>query len=303
MKYLELSIAVRPDAVETAAGALHRVAPGGVSIEPPFAAIDEDGGVEYLDAPVRLRAWLPADDGSRAAVAKLREELRSLGDGLVRPLRARTVREEAWSDAWKQYFQVQRVGRNFVLQPSWRDYDPAPDDVVIVLDPGQAFGTGQHATTRLCLKALEQRLRPGAAVLDLGCGSGVLAIAAALLGAARVDALDIDLPAVEATRENAARNAVGARVRAARGSLGESWPFAQPPDGHYDLVLANISARVIQALAGPLTGALATDGLALLSGIVDDQAEATCEALTRAGGRVAGRQAEGDWRLLLVARR
>ena len=303
MKYLELTIAVRPEAVEAAADVLRRVAPGGVSIEPPFEAVDEDGGVAYIDAPVRLRAWLAADDSSRSAVAKLRRELRSLGDGLARPLRTRTVREEAWANAWKQYFQVQRVGRRIVLRPSWRDYEPAPGDVVIALDPGQAFGTGQHATTRLCLEALEQRLRPGTAVLDLGCGSGVLAIAAALLGAAHVDAVDIDPPAVEATRENAERNAVAACVRVARGSLGESWPFAQSPDGRYDLVLANISARVIQELAGPLVGALRADGLALVSGIVDDQAEATCEALAHAGGRVVERRAEEEWRLLVVERR
>ena len=305
MEYLELAVAVRPQAVEAAADLLRRHAPAGVSIEPPYEAIDEEGGFALVDGlPVRVRAWLPAEGaGARPALAALRRELRALGDGLVRPLRARTVPETSWADAWKRHFPVLPVGRRIVLRPSWRRYRPRPGDVVVALDPGQAFGTGQHATTRLCLEALEERLPPGAAVLDVGAGSGVLAIAAALLGAARVDAIDIDPAAVRATEENAARNGVQEIVRVAQGSLNEAWPFAEPASGRYDLVLANLSGRLVRELARPLLEALRPTGVALVSGVTGEQ-EADCRAaLVAAGGHIIDRHAEEDWRLLVAAGR
>ena len=303
MDYLELTVAVQPEAVEAATELLRRRVPAGVSIESPFEAIDEEGGVAFVpDAPVRLRAWLPlGDDGSRPALAGLRRELRELGDALVRPLRARTVRDAAWADAWKRHFPVLRVGRRLVLRPSWRRYRPRANDVVIELDPGRAFGTGQHITTRLCLEVLEERLRPGCDVLDVGAGSGVLSIAAALLGAARVDAVDVDPTAVQATEENVARNDVGRIVRVAQGSLGEAWPFRKPATGRYDVVLANLSARIVGELARPLLAALRPDGIAIVSGIIDER-EADCRAaLAAAGGRVVATRAEENWRLFIVA--
>ena len=303
MQYLELTVSVRPQAVETAADLLRRHVPAGVSIEPPFDAIDEDGNVA-LDAgqPVRLRAWLPAEtgDGSRAALATLRRDIRALGDALVRPLRARVVQDESWADAWKRHFPVLRVGRRLVLRPSWRRYRPRPDDVVIDLDPGMAFGTGQHATTRLCLETLEERLAPGVSVLDVGAGSGILSVAAALLGAARVDAVDIDPVAVRVTQENAGRNGVGDVVRVARGSLGETWPFPEPFAGRYDLVLANLSSRIVQELARPLVEALRPGGVALVSGVIEEHGAACRAALASAGGHVTDARREEGWLLLVV---
>ncbi|MCH8994169.1 MAG: 50S ribosomal protein L11 methyltransferase [Chloroflexi bacterium] len=302
MDYLELAVAVRPQSVEAVADILRRHVPAGVSIEAPYTAADEEGGVALADdAPVRLRAWLPADGaGSRAVVVALRGELRDLGDALVRPLRARTVRDAVWADAWKRHFRPLRVGRRLVLRPSWRRYRARKNDIVIELDPGQAFGTGQHPTTRLCLEALEERLQAGATVLDVGAGSGILSLAAALLGAAHVDALDIDPAAVHATEENAARNGVQGLVRVGRGSLGEAWPFPEPPAGRYDLVLANLSSRIVQELARPLLAALRPDGVALVSGLIEEQEAACRGALTNAGGHVVDSRSEGDWRLLVV---
>lgn len=304
MDYLELSVVVRPHAVEAAADLLRRHTPAGVSIEAPYAAIDSEGGVRVdADAPVRLRAWLPHDGRDAvSAVELLRRELRALGDGLVRPLRARTVREAAWADAWKRHFRVLRVGRRIVLRPSWRRYRPRPEDVVIELDPEQAFGTGQHATTRLCLEALEERIVAGAAVLDIGAGSGVLAIAAARLGAARVDAVDIDPEAVRATEENVARNGVAGLVRVSEGSVGEAWPFPEPATHRYDLVLANLSARLVRELARPIVAALRPAGVALVSGVIEEEEVACRDAIAAAGGRVLASRGEGDWRLLVAGR-
>ncbi|MEX0786100.1 MAG: 50S ribosomal protein L11 methyltransferase [Dehalococcoidia bacterium] len=302
MDYLELAVSVRPEAVEAAADLLRRHAPSGVSIEPQFRALDEDGGLAFDDAaPVSLRAWLVADSSaSRRAVVALRKELRALGEGVVHPLRSRTVRDARWAETWKRHFPVLRLGQRLVIKPAWRRHRARPGDVVVEVDPGLAFGTGQHETTRMCLEALEECMRPGATVLDLGCGSGILSAAAALLGAARVDALDVDPAAIKSTSENIARNGVGALVHVAEGSLGGAWPFAEAPDGRYDVVLGNLSARVIRELAGEIVRSLRADGVALLSGIVAEQEVSCWEALAAAGGRVIDQRADGDWRLLVV---
>jgi ribosomal protein L11 methylase PrmA len=168
--YLELSLAVQAAAVDTAADMLRRHVPAGVSIEPLAEPIDEDGGARIdPEAPVRLRAWLPADAESRAAVAVLRKELRAL-DGIRRPLHARTVHDASWVETWKKHFRTMRIGRSIVIKPSWRTYSPRKNDVVLELDPGMAFGTGQHATTQLCLEAIEELLPPSA---GSSCGASV----------------------------------------------------------------------------------------------------------------------------------
>ncbi|MCH7488146.1 MAG: 50S ribosomal protein L11 methyltransferase [Chloroflexi bacterium] len=301
--HLELTIAVQPQAVEAAADLLRRHAPAGVSIEPPFQALDEDGNVAFDSAsPIQLRVWLPAGAPDRSLDA-LRRDLAELGDGVVQPLRVRTVQDDSWADNWKEHFHVMRIGRRIVLRPSWRTYEAQPDDIVVEIDPGQAFGTGQHATTRLCLEQIEQRLRPGDTVLDIGSGSGILSTTAALLGAAQVDAIDIDPAAVRSTRENAERNGVGALVHIAQGSLGNGWPFLEAAARRYDLVLANLSGRIVRELAQPLVASLATAGVALVSGIIDEQETACAEALVAAGGRVSERYAEDEWLLLAVTRR
>lgn len=303
MEHLELAIAVRPHAVEAIADLLRRYAPSGVSIEPPFDAIDEEGGVAFpIDRPVRLRAWLPAsEDATEKAIDRLRSDLLELENDVVDGLSVTSVAEADWADGWKEYFHVMRIGERIVLKPSWRDYDSEPNDIVVELDPGRAFGTGQHKTTQLCLVELERRLEPGMVVLDVGSGSGILSVSAALLGATRVDAVDIDPVAVSATRENATTNQVSDRVNVRQGSLGTAWPFDEATSGRYDLVLANLSARIVRELSGELLGALREGGAAFVSGIVAEQEESCVEALLGAGAKGMERRADGDWRLLIVS--
>jgi ribosomal protein L11 methyltransferase len=300
--YLELSLAVSSDAVDAAADLLREYAPAGVSIEPLAEPIDEDGAARIdPEASVRLRAWLPAGQESRAAVARLRAGVRSL-DGVRRALHTRTVHDASWANAWKKHFRTLRIGRAVVIKPSWRTYRERPGDVLLELDPGMAFGTGQHATTQLCLEAIEEVLPPGADVLDVGCGSGILSIAAAKLGAAHVDALDIDPMAVRATEENAARNGVDDRVHVAKGSFGAGWPFPTASDAAYQCVLGNLSSRIVHALAADLVGALRQEGVLIASGMIEEQEESCRAVLQSAGGRIAGVCRRDGWLTLLVRR-
>jgi ribosomal protein L11 methyltransferase len=213
--------------------------------------------------------------------------LRPIGE-----LTTRIVHEADWAEAWKAHFPVLRVGRRVVIRPTWRRHRRGPDDVVIALDPGMAFGTGLHPTTRLCLANLEsladRGLVAGRRVLDVGCGSGILAIAAVLLGAERAVGVDTDSIAVEATRANAARNRLGARVEARLGSL----PSGEPA---WDVVVANLIAGVLVPLAPLLRGELRDGGTLLASGIFVDREADVRAAFESAGMSVVDRSAEGEW--------
>jgi len=202
------------------------------------------------------------------------------------------VREADWAEAWKEYFPVLRVGRRLVIRPTWREHEPLPGDVVVALDPGMAFGTGLHPTTRLCLATLERLAdrgeMDGARVLDVGCGSGILALAALRLGATDALGLDTDPIAVEATLANAGRNDLSGRIDAREGSL----PSGEAP---FKIVLANLIAGVLIPLAPLLRAELARDGTLLGSGIFVDREAEVVAAFEAAGLAIVGREAEGDW--------
>ena len=194
--WLELAVEADPEAVEAVSEILGRVATGGTTVEPAFDLVDEGLGARIDPArPAVVRGYVPlgdasAGDAGEAAVAEVAEalgHLQAFGLRQIGELRTRTVAQDDWADAWKAFFPVMRIGRRLVIRPTWREHTPGDDDVVLALDPGMAFGTGLHPTTRLCLAALERladegRLA-GGRVLDVGCGSGILAIAALKLGA------------------------------------------------------------------------------------------------------------------------
>jgi ribosomal protein L11 methyltransferase len=304
--WLELAVEADPEAVEAVSEIFSRVAPGGTSVEPAFDLVDEGLGARVDPTrPAIVRAYLPARD--RAAAERAADEVRTALGHLqafgLRPigeLRTRLVDEADWADAWKAHFPVMRIGRRLVIRPTWRQHRAAPDDVVLTLDPGMAFGTGLHPTTRLCLAAIEVladdgRLH-GAQVLDVGCGSGILAIAALKLGADAALGVDTDPIAIEATLANARRNRLGRRLGAREGSL----PSGRPP---VDVVLANLIAAVLVPLAPALNAELRPGGTLLASGIfVDREADVTA-AFEAAGLAVAGRSTEGDWVALEAVRR
>lgn len=297
--WLELAVEADVEAVEAVSEILSRVATGGTSVEPAFELVDE-GLAARLDAarPATVRAYLPMTDpdAMAEAVAAIETALGHLSAFGLRPiggLATREVHEDDWASAWKRHFPVMRIGRRLVIRPTWRRHRPARDEVVVTLDPGMAFGTGLHPTTRLSLVALERVADARAPdvfgrVLDVGCGSGILSIAAAHLGAARVLGLDIDPIAVEATTANVRRNHLSRRVRARLGSL----PSRQPP---FDLVLANLVANVLIDLASGLAAELTPGGRLIAAGIFVDREADVRAALEASGLRVEQRDGEGDW--------
>jgi ribosomal protein L11 methyltransferase len=303
--WLELSVEADVEAVEAISEILGRVAPGGTSVEPGFELTDEGLGARIDPArPATVRAYVPARDPAvvERAVATTTEALGHLQAFGLRPigeLRTRRVDEADWAEAWKAHFPVLRVGRRLVVRPTWRRHRRDPGDVVLALDPGMAFGTGLHPTTRLCLAAIEaladRGVLKGARVLDVGCGSGILAIAAVRLGAARALGVDTDPIAVEATEANARRNRVARRIRARPGSV----PSGEPP---FAVVLANLIAGVLVPLAPILRDELLPGGRLLASGIFIDREGEARGAFEGAGLDVVGRSSEGDWVALEAAR-
>jgi ribosomal protein L11 methyltransferase len=289
MEWLEVGVTVDNEAAEAVAEVLSRYAHRGVAIE--------TGPEGWRAGPVIVRAYLAADEQLRANKRRVEEALWHLGQ--IWPIPAPTfhpVAEADWAEAWKKQLSVLHVGQHIVIRPSWLDYTPTPEDIVIHLDPGMAFGTGLHPTTQLCLEALEGLVQSGAKVLDLGTGSGILAIAAAKLGARSVTAVDDDQTAVEIARENVANNGVQEVVSVTCGSLGDV-------PGRYNLVAVNILARVIvEMLQEGLAVHLRRGGKMIATGIITDQETHVVEALEQGGLALAERRQRGDW-VCLVAER
>ena len=303
--WLELAVEADVEAVEAVSEILGRVAGGGTSVEPAFDLVDE-GLRARIDPsrPATVRGYVPARDEAGAARAvtdatEMLGHLRAFGLRAIGELRTRVVHEEDWAEAWKAHFPVLRVGRRLVIRPTWRRHRSEPGDVVLALDPGMAFGTGLHPTTRLCLALVEdladRGLLAGARVLDVGCGSGILAIAAARLGAASVLGVDPDPIAIESTTANARRNRLARRVRARQASI----PSGNRP---FDVVLANLVASLLVELAPRLRDELVPGGTIVASGIFVDREDEVGRAFESAGLRVTGRGAEGDWVALEASR-
>lgn len=299
-RWLELSVSAGVEAVEAVSEIFGRVATG-TAVQPRRLVRDPDDELAAHDDPAagyEVVAHIP-DDAAGAGRIESTERalwhLQAFGLGPVGGLRVRAVDGRDWTEAWKAHYVPQRIGR-LVVVPSWAEEPLESGDVAVTLDPGMAFGTGLHPTTRGCLELL-QRLDPvPETVLDVGCGSGILMLAALRLGADRAVGLDTDPLAVEATRANAARNGLADRVEVRLGTIPDV------PSVRYGLVLANLVASVLVELAPRLEAHLADDGDLLASGIIAPREGEVIAAMEAAGLAVVARAGDGEWASLRLAR-
>ncbi len=286
------------EGVDQVSDILLEIGTGGVVIEDPAVILTyaarsqpEEWGVPELETeglPV-VKGYLPVDEGLGRRVAELVGFLDLLALSPAPEVSTREVLDEDWSDSWKAYYKPVHVGRRLVVKPSWEEYHARGQELVIEIDPGMAFGCGTHATTSLCLGLLEKYIKPGMTVYDIGTGSGILAAAAALLGAGLVTAVDIDPVACRTACENIERNGVADRVRVVQGDLMNLLGAGA------DLIVSNIIASVITGLAPQAAGALAPGGIFLASGIISERAAEVIAAFTGAGLTVEEQLTEGPW--------
>ena len=291
--WIELCVEVDVEAVEPVSEILGRVA-AGTAVQPTRLVRDPDDELSAREdptAPYLIVAHIPDDEDAAAAIESTERALWHLQAFGLRPvgsLRTRRVDDGDWTDAWKAHYVPQRVGR-VVVVPSWLEEPLSPGEVAITLDPGMAFGTGLHPTTRGCLHLLQEVTPMPADVLDVGCGSGILSLAALRLGAERAIGVDTDPLAVNATRENAERNGLGDRVTVVAGTLPAS------PEARHPLILANLVAAVLIELAPRLAAHLAPGGVLLASGIIQPRAAEVIDAMHRAELVVTERRDDGEW--------
>ncbi|MDP8921566.1 MAG: 50S ribosomal protein L11 methyltransferase [Chloroflexota bacterium] len=298
--WLELSVVAEPEAADAVAEVFGRWGRGVAIDQPVRQAPDGDGGWVDATQNVVVKTYLPVDEQAEEHRRLLEEAAWHLGRlRHVEPLQTRVLAEEDWAHAWKKFFHPHRVGKRLVIVPSWRRRARQPEDVVIRLDPGMAFGTGLHPTTRLCLALIEEHLRMGDAVLDFGCGSAILSIAAARLGAARILAIDVDPVAVRVAEENARRNRVLRKVRVAQGTVEPDMPVPGAPFG---LIAANISAFVLKNARDGLHAAIEPGRVAILSGILATAADDVLATYAAGGWQHVETRQEGDWVAIVVRR-
>ncbi|MBI5031749.1 MAG: 50S ribosomal protein L11 methyltransferase [Chloroflexi bacterium] len=287
MNWIELSIRTDAEGAEAAAALLNEFVQGGAAIEQTLLP---DPGETFDPARAFIvRAFFSSDQ--RGNLERAEEGLWHLAQ--LRPMttpQTRELAEEDWAEAWKKYYTLLHIGKHLVIKPSWLEYTAQPDDIVIELDPGMAFGTGLHPTTRLCMIALENHLHGNPHTLDVGTGSGILSITAAKLGAREILALDTDTVAVDTTTRNVGFNHVENFVRVELGSIDTEKHCNQ-----FDLICINILAEVICELAPALASALHSEGIVIASGILATKADDVVEAFDAVEIDVIEKTQEEDW--------
>ena len=310
MQWIEVNVAVTHEAVEAVADVLTSIGSKGVAIEDPQLINDlrNSGTWELCDIPeqentevVTVSAYYADDAELTERLAEIEKQLALIEERIGKyrfgNTRFRKVSEQDWANEWKQYFHVTHVGKSLVIKPSWEAYTAKVGEHVIEIDPGMAFGTGTHHTTNMMMERLEKVITPEADVFDVGTGSGILAIAAAMLGAKAVKAVDIDGVAVRVARENVADNGLSDKIEVREGDL------LHGTEGKADVIIANIIADIIIMLLKDIPQKLKADGVFLASGIIEERvADVEAEAV-RQGLVVEAIDHRGGWVVMQMKRK
>lgn len=310
MKWCEISIQTSHEAVELIAEIFRDLGASGVVIEDPELVNDyiTSGKWDYTDIPIAKetevvveKAYLPVNGELEGRIQTLKQEIKALeARGVnIAPniITTDELQDEDWSDTWKQYFHTEKPGEKVVIKPTWEEYQPQDDEVVIELDPGAAFGTGTHATTSMCIRQLEKLVKPGMTVFDVGTGSGILSIISAKLGAKNIQAVDYDDSVLKIVQENLEQNNVQDLISVAQSDL------MQNIHGKAELVIANIIADIIIRLFDQLDEHLEQGGTLLTSGIIEDRIDDVLAAAEAHGYGVVERLENKGWACITFRRK
>lgn len=309
MKWAEISIQTSHEATEAVAEIFHELGASGVLIEDPelVNTYIHSGAWDYTDIPiaqdteiVTVKAWLPTDEELPNKLEQLRLHIDEMsqyldkGSGLIN---CSEIQDEDWANNWKQYFHPERIGERIVVKPSWEEYTPLDNDIVIELDPGMAFGTGTHATTSMCIQLLEEYIKPDTKVFDVGTGSGILAVAAAKLGAKNIQAADYDNVAVNVARENIEKNHEQDNIEIFQSDLLKNM------QGKADFIIANIIADIIIRMFDDVDKYLNEKGAILTSGIIADRISDVVKVAEEKGFDVEKMNEKGGWAAIVFRRK
>ncbi len=308
MKWAEITIKTTTEAVEAITNILYEQNLGGVSIEDPkdfkfqkkneydWDFVEEEIFNSGYDGVI-IKTYITEERDVTEDVNLIKEKIQGLkefgidiGEAIVE---LSQVDEEDWANEWKNYYKPTKVGKNVVVKPTWEEYEEQSGDLIIELDPGMAFGTGTHETTTMCIQQLENYVKKDSKVFDIGCGSGILAIAAAKLGAKEVVAVDLDEVAVKVSKENIELNKVEDKVIALHGNLTEVIK------NKADIVVANIIADIIKILAKDVSNFMKEDAVFISSGIIHAKVDEVKESLIKNGFEIVEVQTLGEWNAIV----
>lgn len=306
--WIEVRVITKSEALEPVSGIFYSLDCKGVAIEDPEDILGREQGpltwdfadinvLEHKGKVAVVKAYFAEEDNIEEILGYVNEklvELKEMGIDLGEAkVEHEKMYEEDWANTWKQYYKPSKVGEKIVVKPIWEEYEEKEGELVVNLDPGMAFGTGTHETTRMCIQALEKYVKEESTVFDVGCGSGILAIAAAKLGAKLAVGVDLDPVAVESSIENVGYNNLN-NIEILHGNLVEII------DGKADIVVANILAEIICILTDDVKRVMKDGGVFITSGIIHDRVDMVCEKLEATGFEVIEKNRDGEWNCIVA---
>ena len=306
--WIEVRVITKSEALEPVSGIFYSLDCKGVAIEDPEDILGREQGpltwdfadinvLEHKGKVAVVKAYFAEEDNIEEILGYVNEklvELKEMGIDLGEAkVEHEKMYEEDWANTWKQYYKPSKIGKKIVVKPIWEEYEQKEGELVVNLDPGMAFGTGTHETTRMCIQALEKYVKEESTVFDVGCGSGILAIAAAKLGAKLAVGVDLDPVAVESSIENVGYNNLN-NIEILHGNL------VEVIDGKADIVVANILAEIICILTDDVKRVMKDGGVFITSGIIHDRVDMVCEKLEATGFEVIEKNRDGEWNCIVA---